>query len=153
MNRRGFLQSILALAAAPAIVKAENLMILPPQNVLIPGEFGHYDGFSFIEWSNFDMTFAERLVAVREMVIAQCGFKAVLGNVLPTVNRTTADPLGIAGMISAYRNIRLGAEAGSPGAEKSLLNLDPVLEIARRRNDVGVERAIGRGKAVSRRGR
>jgi len=36
MNRRGFLQSILAIGAAPAIVRAESLMKLwvPPQGLL-----------------------------------------------------------------------------------------------------------------------
>lgn len=37
MNRRGFLQSILAAGIAPAIVKAENLMgiYIPPKKILI----------------------------------------------------------------------------------------------------------------------
>ena len=38
MDRRGFLKSMLALAAAPAICKAENLMkiYVPPQEIYIP---------------------------------------------------------------------------------------------------------------------
>lgn len=38
MNRRGFLTSILALGAAPAIVRAESLMKLwvPPQEIWVP---------------------------------------------------------------------------------------------------------------------
>lgn len=39
MNRRGFLGSILALAAAPAIVRADSLMrIVPVETVVIPAE-------------------------------------------------------------------------------------------------------------------
>ena len=37
MNRRGFLQSCLALSAAPAIVRADSLMrIVPREVVLLP---------------------------------------------------------------------------------------------------------------------
>lgn len=38
MNRRGFLQSCLALAAAPAIVRAESIMRIwtPPQEIVLP---------------------------------------------------------------------------------------------------------------------
>ena len=38
MNRRSFLGSILAAAAAPAIVKAEALMRLAPQRVVVPAD-------------------------------------------------------------------------------------------------------------------
>lgn len=39
MNRRGFLGSILAAAAAPAIVRAESLMriIVPSDEIILPG--------------------------------------------------------------------------------------------------------------------
>lgn len=37
MNRRGFLGSILALAAAPAIVRADSLMrIVAPETLILP---------------------------------------------------------------------------------------------------------------------
>lgn len=36
MNRRGFLQSCLALAAAPAIVRADSLMRIVPRDTLVP---------------------------------------------------------------------------------------------------------------------
>lgn len=40
MNRRGFLGSILALAAAPAIVRAESLMkiVVPEQKIVVPDQ-------------------------------------------------------------------------------------------------------------------
>ena len=47
MDRRGFLKSMLAAAAAPAIVKAENLMKLyvPPQEIVVPEPVGMtFDG-------------------------------------------------------------------------------------------------------------
>lgn len=40
MNRRGFLGSILAACAAPAIVRAESLMVLPAQNIWVPESLG-----------------------------------------------------------------------------------------------------------------
>jgi hypothetical protein len=48
MNRRGFLQTCLALAAAPSIVRAENIMRIwtPPQGILVP--FNLADGESHI---------------------------------------------------------------------------------------------------------
>lgn len=40
MNRRGFLGSILALAAAPAIVRADSLMrIVPRETILLRGDY------------------------------------------------------------------------------------------------------------------
>jgi len=41
ISRRGFLKGMLALGAAPAICKAENLMkiFVPPQEILIPTGF------------------------------------------------------------------------------------------------------------------
>lgn len=47
LSRRGFLTGMLALGAAPAIVRAENLMRLwvPPQELTI----GRYEGFNFYE--------------------------------------------------------------------------------------------------------
>lgn len=41
MNRRGFLQSCLALASAPAIVKAERIMRIwtPPQEIILARDF------------------------------------------------------------------------------------------------------------------
>ncbi len=43
MNRRGFLGAILALGAAPAIVRAESLMRIKP--VLLPGDdFQYFPG-------------------------------------------------------------------------------------------------------------
>jgi len=49
VSRRGFLTGMLALGAAPAIVRAESLMRLwvPPQT-LMPMEIGRYEGFRFI---------------------------------------------------------------------------------------------------------
>ena len=50
MNRRGFLGSILALGAAPAIVRADSLMrIVPRETLLITGELYHLDKFQFYE--------------------------------------------------------------------------------------------------------
>ena len=40
MNRRGFLGSILALSAAPAIVRADSLMRVVPVNLLVAGPAG-----------------------------------------------------------------------------------------------------------------
>jgi hypothetical protein len=37
-NRRGFLASMFAAAAAPAIVRAESLMRLPPQKIWTPSQ-------------------------------------------------------------------------------------------------------------------
>jgi hypothetical protein len=41
MNRRGFIGSILAACAAPAIVRAESLMILPSRKLLVPELWMH----------------------------------------------------------------------------------------------------------------
>ena len=50
MNRRGFLGSILALGAAPAIVRADSLMrIVPRETLLITGELYYLDKFQFYE--------------------------------------------------------------------------------------------------------
>ena len=45
MNRRDFLKTMIAAAAAPAIVKAENIMKVwvPPEKKIITGELGHYN--------------------------------------------------------------------------------------------------------------
>lgn len=48
MNRRGFLGSILALAAAPAIVRAETLMPVRPLEV-IECQVGWYEGVMIYE--------------------------------------------------------------------------------------------------------
>lgn len=40
MNRRGFLSSCLALAAAPAIVRADNLMRIVPRSAPVIATFG-----------------------------------------------------------------------------------------------------------------
>lgn len=51
-TRRGFLGACLALAAAPAIVRAESLMPVAPRIWTPPdpfGEVGFIDGFRFIE--------------------------------------------------------------------------------------------------------
>lgn len=45
MNRRGFLSSILALGAAPAIVRAESLMKV--SGIIVP-----LDPFEGFEWTN-----------------------------------------------------------------------------------------------------
>lgn len=44
MNRRGFLGSILALGAAPAIVRADSLMRLVPVDTLIALDVPHVGG-------------------------------------------------------------------------------------------------------------
>lgn len=58
MKRRGFLQAMLAAAAAPAIVKAETLMkiMVPKQELILPKQFGrgmtsviaHIDEFPYL---------------------------------------------------------------------------------------------------------
>lgn len=51
-TRRGFLGQVLALAAAPAIVRASSLMPVAPRIWTPPdpsGEVGSIDGFRFIE--------------------------------------------------------------------------------------------------------
>ena len=45
MNRRSFLSGILALSAAPAIVRADSLMRIVPRDVLV----FHADSFSFVQ--------------------------------------------------------------------------------------------------------
>lgn len=51
MNRRGFLSSILALGAAPAIVRADSLMrVVPRETTVIDSQF--YDG---IQWTEYDL--------------------------------------------------------------------------------------------------
>ena len=53
LTRRGFLTSILALAAAPAIVRASSLMSLPsPKKILIPPN--NYVYYAFGETGEFD---------------------------------------------------------------------------------------------------
>lgn len=53
MNRRGFLGSILALGAAPAIVRADALMrIVPRDATVIAPEVGRITTFEFYESSN-----------------------------------------------------------------------------------------------------
>ena len=53
MNRRGFLTGILALGAAPAIVRADSLMRIVPRDALIinmlPPAVYHPDSFGFIQ--------------------------------------------------------------------------------------------------------
>ena len=57
MDRRGFLGSILALAAAPAIVRADSLMrIVPRETTLITGEIGTMDRFVIVETGHTMMT-------------------------------------------------------------------------------------------------
>lgn len=64
ISRRGFLKSMLAMAAAPAICKAENLMkiYVPPQEIILPSQeilevadltFGTGD-FTIEAWMNKD---------------------------------------------------------------------------------------------------
>lgn len=49
LSRRGFLGSILALGAAPAIVRADSLMrIVPMETTLIAGELGSLARFDII---------------------------------------------------------------------------------------------------------
>ena len=56
MNRRGFLGSILAACAAPAIVRADSLMRIVPRETevitlagdLIHGEIGHLEGMRYV---------------------------------------------------------------------------------------------------------
>ena len=48
MNRRGFIGSILALCAAPAIVRADSLMrIIPPRALILWGDGIHDDTLAF----------------------------------------------------------------------------------------------------------
>lgn len=48
MNRRGFLTSILALSAAPAIVRADSLMrIVPKETIVIGVDYGAADSTVF----------------------------------------------------------------------------------------------------------
>lgn len=56
MNRRRFLQAILATGIAPAIVRAESLMkiVIPSTKEVawFNGEIGKYEGVTFIENNN-----------------------------------------------------------------------------------------------------
>lgn len=63
INRRGFLKSMLALGAAPAIVKAENLMkiFVPSQEIILLDKTievttklftGHIDELRISQWFN-----------------------------------------------------------------------------------------------------
>ncbi len=49
MNRRGFLGSILALGAAPAIVRADSLMRIVPLDVVVVSEGWSAEGIQFYE--------------------------------------------------------------------------------------------------------
>lgn len=49
MNRRGFLRGMLALGAAPAIVRADSLMKLVPRDLPVVLEMGHIETFRFVE--------------------------------------------------------------------------------------------------------
>lgn len=53
MNRRGFLSSCMALAAAPAIVRADSLMRIVPRDsgVLVPMIVGRCEGPVIVEES------------------------------------------------------------------------------------------------------
>lgn len=58
IDRRRFLLGMLALGAAPAIVRAESIMrvrpIIPPSVCL--AEIGHYESFRFIESPHVDVS-------------------------------------------------------------------------------------------------
>ena len=67
MDRRSFLGSILALAAAPAVVRAESIMRVRPivlpgdeEYELFTGEVGRYENFRFI--SSADIHAAVKLM-------------------------------------------------------------------------------------------
>lgn len=55
MNRRGFLTSILALGAAPAIVRADSLMRIVPMDVDVFGYRGWTErgGWSYDDYGQF----------------------------------------------------------------------------------------------------
>lgn len=48
MNRRGFLGTMLGVMAAPAVVKAENLMkiVVPKQEIILPVKLRNQNGIS-----------------------------------------------------------------------------------------------------------
>lgn len=63
MNRRGFLASCLALAAAPAIVRADSLMRIVPRETLILPSVDALRVFARDMWSAaIDQTFINHFV-------------------------------------------------------------------------------------------
>jgi hypothetical protein len=70
-TRRGFLGSILAACAAPAIVRAESLMILPSRKLLLPDTiriFVNGDELLPYEWhwrSFHPVTFRDAATTIR----------------------------------------------------------------------------------------
>lgn len=96
VSRRGFLTGMLALGAAPAIVRAASLMpvvtpaglIVPSGDVLLPMEIGRIDGFRFIQSQVYDAMPDELTYyaimhqsmeqAVNEMMRTGTGFTKVL---------------------------------------------------------------------------
>lgn len=48
MNRRGFLSTMLALGAAPAVVRATSLMPVRTRPILVTGTIGSIEGFRII---------------------------------------------------------------------------------------------------------
>lgn len=77
MNRRGFLSGILALSAAPAIVKAANLMPIWVQREsgLYVSGIPYYDGVD-LNFTTADLTlsldnFSERIIGPALIAIAQ----------------------------------------------------------------------------------
>lgn len=75
MNRRGFLQSCLALAAAPAIVKAESLMPIwvPKQGILVPDAFARLRVSQTAEEFGRLLTIEQRWLGVGQMVYSLDG--------------------------------------------------------------------------------
>ncbi len=72
MTRRTFLKASGALFAAPAIVKAENIMKIwtPPEKEIY---MGRYENFRFVETPNFELvgTMPGDKVYVKDMVTGQ----------------------------------------------------------------------------------
>jgi hypothetical protein len=99
MNRRGFLSSILALGAAPAIVRADSLMRIVPHDLvvltdnfgwvsvndyrgpLITGEFGRYESVNIYE-HNLDSDYYDGIQWSREHVEAHKRLPSLIFNLL-----------------------------------------------------------------------
>ena len=95
MNRRGFLGSILALGAAPAIVSATNLMPIwtPPAFVPVPFPFGSireciaYDIERGAMIAHYDVLFSQAQYAVDGFISHTANMREVRGQAIEQLDR------------------------------------------------------------------
>lgn len=79
--RRGFLAALLALGAAPAIVRASSLMPIKAPKVWVPEmEIGVYEGFRFIESPVLALTIARIRQMAAEARVASGVYERISGD-------------------------------------------------------------------------